>query len=741
MRGILVQQKVSKALDGKYPESYTAEQKTETDELAYTSFILHLSDSVLRKVGKLDSTKELWEKLKKLFVKKSTPNKLFLLESFFSFKIDSSRDLDDNLDIFNKMVQDITNCGEKITEEYKAIILLNAIPDAYKEVKNAIKYGRDTLTPEIVIDSLRSKDMKLKSEKRYGEVHLMRGRSQIRGHEGGGKKKGRSRSKSKTKGKGKGKCFGCGKTGHYIKDCYAEKNKQKEKLKDQEEANSITSFNPSEVYMLIDSNIAEINATFGAHGQEWILDSGASFHVTSQRHWFDNMHESVGGHAIVCSNIAYKVVGIGDITLKLESGYVLKLRDVTFIPEMARNLISVGELEKNGFTGKIENEMIKMFKGAMMVCKGVRRNGIYALTAEVMSSSCSHLDSINSDVTQKWHNRLAHVSIKRLKFLNNKGVFGKDCVSDIPFCDHCVLGKHHRLSFSSNVHRASRVLEYIHSDLWGPATNPTFGGNRYFLSMIDDFSRRVWVFLLKDKTETFKSFKTWKTQIENQTGKTIKYLRTDNGLEFCNKDFNDLCKECGITRHKTVPYTPQQNGVAERMNRTLLDKVRCMMISSNIPKSFWGEAVMIVCYLINLTPSTTLNGDTPYEKWYGKCADYSTLRTFGCAAYSHQNEGKLEPRSRKCVFLGYPEGVKGYRLCDRSQKGVKIIVSRNVTFNETEMPCLKSNSTNQQDNEGEDSLEESRNISTNIPTTSCEVEIQNQAEENVENEIVEEQPL
>ena len=207
------------------------------------------------------------------------------------------------------------------------------------------------------------------------------------------------------------------------------------------------------------------------------------------------MCESVDGHAIVCSNIAYKVIGIGDITLKLDSGYVLKLRDVRFIPEMARNLISVGELEKNGFTRKIENEMIKMFKEAMVVCKGVRRNGIYALPAKVVSSLGFHIDSINSDAIKKCHNRLAHVSVRGLKFLNDKGVFGKDYVSDIPFCDHCVLGKHHRLSFSSNVHRASRALECIHSDLWGLASNRTFSGNRYFLSIIDVFSKRVWVFL------------------------------------------------------------------------------------------------------------------------------------------------------------------------------------------------------------------------------------------------------
>ena len=106
---------------------------------------MHLSDSVLRKVGKLDTTKELWEKLKKLYVKKSTPNKFYLFESLFSFKIDPSRDPYNNLDVFNKLVQDITNCGETVSEEYKVVIILNAIHDIFKEVKNTIKYGRDTL--------------------------------------------------------------------------------------------------------------------------------------------------------------------------------------------------------------------------------------------------------------------------------------------------------------------------------------------------------------------------------------------------------------------------------------------------------------------------------------------------------------------------------------------------------------------------------------------------------------------
>ena len=138
------------------------------------------------------------------------------------------------------------------------MILLNAIPDIYKEVKNAIKYGRDTLTLEIVIDSLRSKEMELKHEKRHGELHMIRGRSQSKNQEGGNKKKGRSRFKSKNRGKGK-KCYGCGKIGHFIKDWYAKKNKNKENSKDQEEGNVLTSYDPSEVYMLLDFDSTKIN--------------------------------------------------------------------------------------------------------------------------------------------------------------------------------------------------------------------------------------------------------------------------------------------------------------------------------------------------------------------------------------------------------------------------------------------------------------------------------------------------
>ncbi|GJT27717.1 retrotransposon protein, putative, ty1-copia subclass [Tanacetum coccineum] len=165
----------------------------------------------------------------------------------------------------------------------------------------------------------------------------------------------------------------------------------------------------------------------------------------------------------------------------------------------------------------------------------------------------------------------------------------------------------------------------------------------------------------------------------------MKKLRTDNGLKFCNQEFNNLCKESGIARHLTVAETPQQNGLAGRMKRTLLNKVRCLLIQSGLPDSFWAKAMVTAAYLINRSPSTALEKKKPMDLWSGHPANYEMLRIFGCVAYSHMNQGKLKPRVIKCIFLGYPDGVKGYRLWRLDNVKLKIIISKDVVFNESLM--------------------------------------------------------
>ena len=165
-----------------------------------------------------------------------------------------------------------------------------------------------------------------------------------------------------------------------------------------------------------------------------------------------------------------------------------------------------------------------------------------------------------------------------MKILSKRDFLSRYKVKNLDFCEHGVSGKLHRNKFPKKVvHQTKGTLDYIHMDCWGPSHVESIGGHKYIVSMIDDYSKMTWVFMMKHKGDAFKKFKQWKTLVENQTGKKIKRLRTYNGLEFCSSEFNEFCKNEGIVRHHTIRHTPQQNGVAERMNQTLLERARCIL--------------------------------------------------------------------------------------------------------------------------------------------------------------------
>jgi transposase InsO family protein len=158
--------------------------------------------------------------------------------------------------------------------------------------------------------------------------------------------------------------------------------------------------------------------------------------------------------------------------------------------------------------------------------------------------------------------------------------------------ENCVVGKQHRKEFPQRKSwRAKKVLELVHSDLCGPINPSSNGGKRYFITFIDDCSRKTWVYFLQNKSEAFNAFKSFKTHVENEVERTIKILRTDRGGEYCSKEFQDFCDKHGIQRHLTATYTPHQNGISERKNRTIMNMVRCMLTYMCVPKDFWPEAM------------------------------------------------------------------------------------------------------------------------------------------------------
>ncbi|KAH9761919.1 Integrase catalytic domain-containing protein [Citrus sinensis] len=394
---------------------------------------------------------------------------------------------------------------------------------------------------------------------------------------------------------------------------------------------------------------------------------------------------SLVGMTLICHSDEW-ILDSGTIQLKNHDGSIQVLTDVRYVPSLKKNLISLGVLESKGLTITLRYGLLKVVAGALTVMKGTRRNNLYYFQGSTVIGSASIVSGKDADLeaTKLWHMRLGHTGEKALQTLAKQGLLKGTNSCKLEFCEHCVLGKQTRVKFGSAIHDTKGILDYVHSDVWGLTKTASLGGMHYFVTFVDDYSRKVWVYLMKNKNEVLGIFLKWKKMVETQTGRKIKRLRSDNSGEYKNDPFLQICQDEGIVRHFTVRDTPQQNGVVERMNRTILEKVRCMLSNAGLGKEFWAEAVVYACHLINRLPSTAIEGRTPMEMWTGKpTTDYNSLHVFGCTVYYHVKESKLDPRANKAFFMSIIGGVKGYRLWCPVTKN--IIFSRDVTFDESTM--------------------------------------------------------
>ncbi|GAU49517.1 hypothetical protein TSUD_300440 [Trifolium subterraneum] len=253
-------------------------------------------------------------------------------------------------------------------------------------------------------------------------------------------------------------------------------------------------------------------------------------------------------------------------------------------------------------------------------------------------------------------------------------------------CSDCVVSKQHRDTFpKSTSWRETSKLELIHSDICGSINPTSNGGSKYFITFTDDLTRKTWTYPLKDKASAFECFKKFKALVEKESDCLVKCLRTDRGGEFTSSNFNEFCSEHGIKRQLTAAYTPQQNGVSKRKNRTLLNMVRSMIAGKGVPKRFWPEAVVWATYVINRSPTLSVKDVTPEEAWSGTKPSVSHFKIFGCIGYVHIPEAqrkKLDPKGIKFVHLGVSEESKAYKLYDPLQK--KIIITLEETISEYE---------------------------------------------------------
>ena len=359
---------------------------------------------------------------------------------------------------------------------------------------------------------------------------------------------------------------------------------------------------------VVDACLAELNlCEQPSQNPCWYLDSGATHHVSGDSSAFSFIHPTSGNHVRSAGGQSHQVTGIGNADIQLSTGAIKSFSSMLYTPGITKNLISVGTLADQHKTLVFRSHGCFILDNASSKVEffAPRENGhgLYRLSGSSVSTQPeTHLLSLHSQATL-WHKRLGHFHTKGLQRMTQF-----DAVRGLPplqfsryTCTGCQLGKHTRTKLPKQTrHSTSHILELIHTDVCGPFRVNSLGGHRFFVTFIDDFSRKMWIYFLRTKSEVLQKFQHFVTLMETTTGLRIQTLRSDNGGEYTSQAFKDFCSVKGISRELPPPYTPERNGVAERRNRSLLDITRCLLIDKSLPAFLWAEAVKTAADLLNL---------------------------------------------------------------------------------------------------------------------------------------------
>ncbi|KAH9718032.1 Integrase catalytic domain-containing protein [Citrus sinensis] len=494
----------------------------------------------------------LWRTLEEKYLVKSPENRLHLLA-------------------------DLKNLDEDIKDEVKAMILLHSLLEEYIHFVTTLIYGKSVIVFKDVCTALTSLEIRnndKNSEQASSEALMSRDWAIEKQKKRGGKN---SRSKSRSRNIARNECAFCHEKGHWRKNCPQD---QKRDGKKPAAANMARKDEDS------DYSLSITPAAYVASSSEWILYTGATYHLCPIKEWFMDFRNLESGAVVMGNDQPCRTMGIGTIRLKIFDGMVRELKEVRFVLALKKNLISVGALKAKGYKVTIEDCVMKFTHGAMVILQWVRRHNLYYL----------------------------------------KG------------------GKKTRVKFGTVNHDTREILEYVHSDVWGPTKTTSIGGSHYFVTIVDDFSRRVWVYTMRAKDEVLEIFVKLKKFVETQTDRKIKVLRSDNGGEYTSDPFL---------------------------------QVRCMLSNAGLDKKFWAEVVSYASHLVNRLLSAAIG------------------------AYYYVKDGKLDPRARKAIFVGFKGGVKGFKLWDLEDK--KFVCSRDVTFDEASI--MKASSSQQVENKTKEVLQ------------------------------------
>lgn len=639
------------------------------DDKAKATIILSITPMQISHIKNCKSANEAWKCLQEVHRPKGPVRKVTLFKQLLGIRMNDGECVQQYVCKFTAVAEKLAEIGVCLQDDLFVIMLLASLPKSFESLVVALE-SRDEL-PNLTAVKIKlieegERRKTCQSEHTEGSVQAFvahantNAKKNIFEHTKSNDSASTASTRKDNSKKSNLKCYSCGKKGHFAAQC---KGKDREKSSHQ----NVTR---NGLFAAVSSRIL--------HNDVWCVDSGASSHLCCNRNMFDEFEPCEESIMLAAE---HKILAKGKGVVRLRTNeFDVTLVDVLFVPGLQCNFVSVARAVNSGYIVEFKGNTAKFFDkhGGIILCAQKVRD-LYLL--EINKNKLFFAKKIADDV-MKWHNRFGHLNFASLRQLSNKQmVFGLpiNIPTDVN-CALCMSSKCTQRPYSNSQNYAADVLGVVHTDVCGPVNVASIGGARYFLTFMDDKTRYIFVYFLRHKSEVFEKFKEFKAMAERQTGEKLKILRSDNGTEFVNNIFDEYLKANGILRQLTVPYTPQQNGAAERLNRTLLEMARCMLLGAGLEQSLWGEAVSTSAYLRNRSPTKALDSVTPYEAWHGHKPTVAHLRAFGsfAVALDKRQRDKFKPKGKEYVMVGYSDTSKAYRLYDKEAK--RLIVSRDVYF-------------------------------------------------------------
>lgn len=681
------------------PTPITEKWKTQ-DEAAAAEICLLIERNQCNHVRGCKTAKETWDKLKSYHEKSTLSNKVQLMRKICNMKLEEDGDMQDHIfSMMESFEQLVGMGGENISENWIVAMLLSSLPRSYDTLITALETRPEgDLTQSLVQSKLLEECSRRKNcEENQSVLRIGKASGSVKG------KSSVNVNNSSVSERSEDKCFFCKKRGHQKKDCL----KHKQWLQKKSEGNK-----PSANMV---SGIDFVFLTGSSPPGSWIVDSGATCHISNNKKFFKSIDYSVKESVSVANGDPVYSEGKGVCLLEVfNSGgqkSTIAIQDVFYIPAITCNILSVKKVTDKGFKVNFSQNVCKVFKNEQEIFAANlnSRTNLYIIKQpEVLYLSVNACDK--KKCHHYWHRVFGHRDPEAVKKISSEELVEdfklEPCVEKRQ-CEVCLEGKFSQLPLpKKSMSRSKAPLDLIHSDVCGPMQTMSPSGKRYFITFIDDYSRYCHIFLMNKKSEVFDKFKEFVALCRNKFQKLPGCIRSDQGGEYLNKIFDCFLKDNGILKQHTTGYKPQQNGVAERKNRSLMEMARCMLIDARLPNTLWAEAVRTANFLQNCLPCRAVDS-TPYELWHREKPKVNHLQIFGSKGYvfiPSEKRRKLDRKSRPMTFVGYDEHSKGYRMVDI--KTMEIQVSRDVRFVHSESCECDEEQFSIKDQELEEKLQE-----------------------------------